>query len=316
MKALLLAGVLAVGVIAESRGADVPDDADVWLTNAVPPAGFTVVHPSRESAGFGLLTAVAADRHMVVRWTPPRSMSGAVGTIRIHASTDIPGARAVRDWREWPTTRTEGGSFEARVPLLTVDVPTAYFLDRQKDGLREASGVREFWPRKAGLHEPTDVFMGFLDGFEAGREGWEIASAVAGGAADGGALTISTNGLSGRAALRVEIPPGRGSVTVGTVRVRGWMLTEHRVDAIRVAARTESGTGRLGCALHTRARTKELAVHPARGEFQLGPGWQRLEVPLDAFVGVRPLRVDWLTLQFFAESGGAVLLDDLELVLR
>lgn len=297
-----------------------PEGGDGWATEVVVPPEFGT---PLGTSGFGTLSAVAADRYMVVRWMPSRALSSAPGSPGIQASTDTPGKRILRDWRSWPMTRAAGGAFEARIPVASIDVPTAYFLTRfpgvpeGNRGVPEVTAAREFWPRVAGMTEPTEPFRGFVEGFEEGLRGWELVSVRDAGDAGRG-LVASTNALSGSRALRLEIPPGRGSVTVGTVRVRGWMLTEHRVEAIRIAARTESGEGRLGVALHSRARTgaDALAVHPARGEFRVLPTWQRLEIPIEAFVGLRPYWVDWLTFQFFGESGTSLVLDDLELVLR
>ncbi len=314
---LVLSMALTNAILSPGSTNAPPDGGDGWSSDVRPPSEFGRRRVAGATGIYGNLTARVAERHMVVRWTPPRSVAATGPIPVVRASTDTPGKRVLRDWRPWPMKRTEGGAFEARIPVPSVEVPTAYFLSRELREATEASPVREFWPRLAGMTEPTEPFRGFVEGFEDGASGWELVTAV-GDASPGRHLRLSTNALSGGGALRVEIPPGRGSVTVGTVRVRGWMLTEHPVEAIRVAARTESGEGRLGCVLHSRARAgaDDLAVHPARGEFRVLPAWQRLEVPVEAFVGLRPYWVDWLTLQFFGDSGGAVLLDDLELVLR
>ena len=129
-------------------------------------------------------------------------------------------------------------------------------------------------------------------------------------------LRTAANALTGLRALRIEVPDGRASMTVGTVRIQGWMLIEHAPVAVRFAARTEGGEGKVGCRLHGHAGTDRVAVFPTRAEFSIGPEWRRLEVPIQAFSGLRPLEVDWMTIQFRAESGRALLVDDVELVLR
>lgn len=296
---------------AESPGPVAEEPADAWLggDGAVPPPEAGVVEGGSR---FALLAASRGGNRMTIRWPNP---GPAATEVTVWASADEPGHWGVRDWRRFPmaVTRTgEGESWEAAVPVASVAVPTVYSVRGVIDGLPRVSGLRIFRPERAGMTEPTSPFLGFVDGFEEGLEGWE-GPVVEGRA---GVVSRSTNALSGRWSLRVEVPPGRGSVVVGTVRIRGWMLREPGVTAVRLAVRTESGEGRLRLALHSRARTDRLAVHPVVDEPRVGPQWQRVEVPLEAFRGLEPGAVDWFSVQLVAESGRALLLDDVELELR
>jgi hypothetical protein len=262
----------------------------------------------------GVVSAAFVDRRLRVEWsgaTPATSESTVSPVPRVLVSTDAPGHWPVRDWRSWPMTGRPG-AWEARIPLLSAFTPVVYFVEASAAGTTNASAMRWFRPRLAAVTEPTFPFTGHLEGFEQGMAGWEW-----GGSGDGSAwMTVSSDAWSGRGALRIEVPSRRASATVGTVRVRGWMLAEHAPRQLVVVARTEKGTGKIRMALHGDARSPQLAVFPAKSEFEVGPRWRRIEVPLSSFVNLRPSSVDWLTIQFLADSGRAVLLDDLELELR
>jgi hypothetical protein len=262
----------------------------------------------------GLVSAAFVDRRLRVEWNGATNLVAAStdsAVPRVLVSTDAPGHWPVRDWRSWPMTGRPG-AWEARIPLVSAATPVVYFVEASGAGVTNASSMRWFRPRLAGVTEPTLPFTGHLEGFEQGLAGWEW-----GGSGDGSPwMTVSSQAWSGRGALRMEVPSGRASATVGTVRVRGWMLAEHAPRQVVVVARTERGAGRIRMALHGDARSPQLAVFPAKSEFEVGTRWRRVEVPLDSFVNLRPSSVDWLTIQFLAESGRAVLLDDLELELR
>ncbi len=262
----------------------------------------------------GLVSAAFMDRRMRVAWegaTNGTAASTGSQVPRVLVSTDAPGHWLVRDWRSWPMSGRPG-AWEARIPLVSASTPVVYFVEASGAGTTNASAMRWFRPQLAGVTEPTLPFTGHLEGFEQGMVGWEW-----GGSGDGSPwMTVSKEAWSGRGALRIEVPSGRASATVGTVRVRGWMLMEHAPRQVVVVARTEKGTGKIRMALHGDARSPGLAVFPAKSEFEVGTRWRRIEVPLDSFVNLRASSVDWLTIQFLSESGRAVLLDDLELELR
>ena len=263
----------------------------------------------------GSVSAAFVERRLTVAWRfEGESCSTAAtsgSTARVIASTDAPGHWAVRDWRSWPMTAKAGG-WEARIPLASATTPVVYFVESTTAGTTHASAMRCFRPSAAGVDEPTLPFARHLEGFEQGTVGWEW-----GGSGDGAEwMRLTTNAWNGRGALRIEIPRGRASATVGTVRLRGWMLSEQSPRNLVVVARTEGGGGRLRWALHGDARTSGLAVYPSKEETEVAPTWRRIAVPLESFVNLRPRAVDWLTIQFVADSGRAVLLDDLELELR
>jgi hypothetical protein len=203
------------------------------------------------------------------------------------------------------------GQWRVSVPLVSGVEPVVYRVRHVRGAQTNTSPARVFRP---GLVDPpvtVGPFSGLVDGFEDGIGGWSgTVPGVNGG------LGWTDRALTGRGGLRIEVPGQRASMTVGTVRLQGWMLVEHGPRAVRFAARTEGGEGRVGCALHGHAGTDRVAVFPAKGEFRIGPEWRRLEVPLAAFAGLRPGEVDWMTIQFRAESGRALVVDDVELVLR
>ncbi|MCC6232014.1 MAG: hypothetical protein IT580_05190, partial [Verrucomicrobiales bacterium] len=141
---------------------------------------------------------------------------------------------------------------------------------------------------------------------------WELVSARAAGAA----LARSEEAWLGGASLRVEVPPGRGSVTIGTPQIRGWMLEEFGVRAIRFVAKTTRNPGSLKLALHVGTGTDRMAVHGATREWEVGSTWTRVELALEDLPRLDPRGVDWFSIQFRAESGTSLLLDELELVVR
>jgi hypothetical protein len=285
--------------------------ADDWLGEdrvIVPGSSSALTGPLNE-ASKEVLSAVPAGGWLQVTWQPETSPRG---TVVVVASTGRIGPGVLRDWREYPMTRT-GPVWVARLPLASGREPLVYAVrewgpDRT---LWRGTAPRIFHPLRSGDVEPTFPFTGFLEGFEEGWEGWERAD----GRPSESVLSRSDDAWSGRRALRVEVPVGRGSITVGTVRVQGWMLWEHDLVSIRMMVRTEGGEGRLRVALHSRARTPDLAVHPAP-EVVVGPEWRRLEWALETFVGLKRREVDWMTLHFLAEEGVVLLLDDVELVPR
>lgn len=310
---LVLLLVTLTGLVC--RGAD---PLDVPCPEAVLPSGETPTPGWFEALG---ATPLVEERRLAVTWVPPAETGTAKrtpGTAEVLVSTGRPGHWPSRDWRRWKMELTASG-WRAVVPVETVDEPLAYFVRHTSSGETHVSPVRLFRVPGSELVAPTFVFTGFLDGFEEGITGWEP---VAAGLPDT-AVTRSSQALTGRGALRLEVPPGRASVTVGTVRIQGWMLLEHNPVAVRFAARMEEqagrkdgGVGRVNCALHGQARTPDVAIYPTLGEFTIGKEWRRLEVPVEAFTGLRPGTVDWFTIQFRADSGRALLVDDLELVLR
>lgn len=293
---------MAVAAAVAGEG-EVPD---AWLDGPAdfPPGLVAVVR----SQGFEGVAGVVDQGRLRVTWTGADTAEA--GVVRWHASTDAPGGWAARDWRVGVMEAREGG-WEARVPLESPTVPVVYFLTTESPAATNASPMRVFRPSAAGVTEPTYPFSGFLEGFEGGCQGWDAAGQVAGE----GAVTLTSQALSGMAALRIEVPAGRGSVTVRTVRLRGWMLWEHPVSAIRVAVRTESGGGRLRAALHSRSHTADVAVHGLPADLEVGPDWQIWEIPLDQFRHLRTRAVDGLSLQFFGKAGAALLVDDVEMVM-
>ncbi|MBL9128674.1 MAG: hypothetical protein JNL97_13550 [Verrucomicrobiales bacterium] len=294
----------ALGAAVQGRGAEPPD------RSLEGPGGDVLASGSCT----GKVSAAYRDRWLNVVWEAEGdgcSVASPGATARVVASTDAPGHWAVRDWRSWPMSRTSGG-WEARLPLASASVPVVYFVESVASGATNASGMRCFRPTLAKVEEPTFPFSGHLEGFEQGMVGWEW-----GGSGDGTEwMRLVPEAWTGKAALRIEVPRVRASATVGTLKLRGWMLFELSARKLAFVARTEQGEGRLRLALHGDARTERLAVFPAKEEFVVGPTWRRIEVPMDAFVHLRPRAVDWMTIQFVADSGRAVLVDDLELELR
>lgn len=288
-------GLLAAALPAAEAPADLALEpagrAPAFLTNAA------VLAPQG-------LAATAAGGRLRVTWAARGPATDAAVTL--WTSTDAPGHWPSRDWRPVAMTR-QGGAWAAELPLRSAVVPVVYFA-------QAAGGVtpmRIFHPARAGVAEPPAAAWTFLEGFEEGHEGWELAT----GAREAPPLERASPGATGRGALAVTVPPGRASVAVNTTALRGWMLLEAGPGAtLRLAARTDAGPGRLRVWLATQAGAPEFVRHEGPGAWEVGPEWRRFEVPLAAFQRLRPGEVDRVTFEFAGRAGQRLLLDDVELV--
>ncbi|MCC7377639.1 MAG: hypothetical protein IT581_23460 [Verrucomicrobiales bacterium] len=286
---------------------------DDWLT-PLPAAAIRAVPSTNETTAapgdFATLRTEITGSRAKVAWTPSPPPATATTSVTLVYSVDAPGHWEVRDWQSIPMQRGTNG-WNASLPVHSLSVPIAYFVRASGDGFIRASPPRLFRPLLAGLEEPTHPFTGFLDGFEHGIDGWSGAT----GREPEGALSLSTNALSGTGALRLEVPKQRSSIAVGTVRVRGWMLWEFNPTALRLSARAPHGPGRVRCNLVANARTDEIQVFQDLRDHAVDRHWTRLEIPIADFGGIRLRDVDWMTIQFLAEPGEDLLVDDVELVL-
>jgi hypothetical protein len=306
-------GALFAAMAATTAPAPVPErPADDWLP-PVPAAVAPTLPPNDHGAAsgeFASLRAEIAGARAKIAWTPTQSPPASAATATLVYSIDPPGHWEVRDWQSTPMQRGPE-SWIAPLPVACLSVPVVYFIRYAGDGPTRTSPARVFQPLLAGLEEPSHPFTGFLDGFEQGIQGWSGGT----GREPDGAISHTTNALSGIGALRLEIPRQRSSVAAGSVRVRGWMLWELSPTALRFSARAPHGHGRVRCSLVANARTAEVQVFPDARDHPVDRHWSRLEFPIADFGGLRLREVDWMTIQFLAAPGEDLLVDDVELVL-
>lgn len=281
--------------------------ADRWLE---PPGTFpdgapaTRVTPA-DAAGFA---GAAVDGRLRVRWTAPAPAETAA--VHLRFSADPPGHWPSRHWRTVAMT-WDGGAWAADVPVLTTAAPLIYFAEVRESGAGGwSTPMRLFDPAQTGMTPPPEAGWRFLAGFEDAFEGWELAT----GARNAPPLERASPGATGRGALAVTVPPGRASVAVNTTVLRGWMLLElGPAAALRLAARTDAGTGRLRVWLATGAGSPEFVRHEGPWTWEVGPAWRRFEAPFGAFRRLRPGEVDRVTFEFAGRAGQRLLLDDVEL---
>lgn len=224
--------------------------------------------------------------------------------VSIFASADEPGHWPVRDWREFEMVES-GTNWEARIPVEDVDVPIAYFAREVIGGRTNFAPMRLMYPRSLGLEEPTRFFWPFLEGFEQGASSWRLAT-------DYGAMQLSPESKNGLAALRVSLPEGKRSVTIGTTRVRGWRAQHAGVHGLSVWLRTRGGAAAVRFALHANAFTTNAVVRVSPLEGRITNQWQRVDVSFDSFPKLPLAEVDWLTLEFIADGPRKIFVDDLQ----
>jgi hypothetical protein len=244
-----------------------------------------------------------------VVWTPPPGDTPASATLRV--SIGPPGHWPARDWRTYPLF-LHGANWESIVPVDTLEVPLIYFVEAPPGGPSPLSPLRVCYPGRLGLEMPTRIFWPFLEGFEESLESWRW---LAGGPEDGRLQTSGTV-KNGKLALSVKIPPGRASVTVGTTRVRGWSVLEHRATGVAVWIRTREGTGRARFAFLANAfATNQVADAPPL-EAPIRERWNQIEVPFSAPAKFPLGDLDLFSIELLGSAGTEFLLDDLQLLGR
>ena len=225
--------------------------------------------------------------------------------VSVFASADAPGHWPARDWREFETIE-RGTNWEAKIPVDDIDVPVAYFVSEVRGGKTNFSRLRLAYPRELGLEEPTRFFWPFIEGFEEGASSWRLA------AADTGTIQISGEAKNGHAALKVSLPSGKRSVTVGTTRIRGWRALHKGIGGLSVWLRTRGGAATVRFTLHENAFTSNQVVSVSPLESHVTKTWQRVDISFDSFPNLKLANVDWLTLEFIADGPREILIDDLQ----
>jgi hypothetical protein len=299
---LLLMAASNDAVVAQNAANRPP--ADSWVTNFVQFPAFVATNQLRAS-GFESLQAEAIAGKLKVTWrvAPTNPMSSAT----LFASAEDPGHWLARDWRAYPMSQ-RGGQWEAFLPVDSVDVPLAYFVQASATAQTSFSLMRICRPRGTGLEEPSRIFSPFLEGFEETLESWRAPGGTelrAGGAAK-----------NGKAALLVKLPEGKSFQTIATTRVRGWQVEERGVTGVRLWLRAQSGAGRARFTFLANAYATNQIVGVHSLEAALDDQWQRVDL---LFAGLPKFPIgelDLFSIEFLGDTAREFLVDDLSLLGR
>ena len=203
-----------------------------------------------------------------------------------------------------------GAVWEATLPVEDLDVPLVYFVSVGEGMPALLSPMRVVSPRLAGMEKPSRIFWPFLDGFEEGLAGWELVSV---GAAP---LKVSANAHDGNAALSVTLPAGQRSVTVSTVRVRGWHYTHQLATGLRVWLRAPGGNGSVRFALHAQSGTTNAVVVGSTLEAPVDDQWRKVDLSFSSFPNFPVAGTALFSIEFSGEGPREFLVDDVRLLGR
>ncbi len=288
--------------IGRLRAADPLPGSDSWLTNAgVLPEKFA--NAVTRTNLFSSLRAETVAGTLQVKCEPLESISD----MRLVASADAPAHWPARDWRTFGMRRF-GKSWAAEIPVESLAVPQIYFLAGMEQGNPVVSPMRVVQPNAFGMEMPSRFFWAFIEGFEHELDGWRIAN--------GTDPRTDRIAKSGRASLAVRVPPGRRSVNIETTRLRGWFLEEHGATGIGVWLRTKNGNGTAAFTLMSNARSTNQIMSRRAETVKVIPKWVKIALPFESFPKVRLGEVDLFSIEFAAEEGAELLIDDLHLLGR
>ncbi|MEQ2008959.1 MAG: hypothetical protein ABMA26_19430 [Limisphaerales bacterium] len=293
----------AAGVIAQPKAS-----SDARVAGAVLfPRG--IATNALQPDAFSALGAEHLAEQLKVRWQPAAPPTRP--RLTLHYSADFPGHWPSRDWRTLPLTQ-RGAVWEATLPVEELDVPLVYFVSDGSPTPALLSSMRVVSPRLAGMEKPSRVFWPFLDGFEEGVTGWELAS----DSATIPQLKASPSAHDGNAALSVTIPAGQRSVTVSTTRVRGWHYSLQLATGLRVWLRAPGGSGRSRFTLHANAGTTNAISALSAVEAALDDKWRKVDLSFSSFPNFPVVGTDLFSIEFIGEGPREFLVDDLRLLGR
>jgi hypothetical protein len=281
--------------------AGIPPDADRWLTNSG-------ALPERFLKAIVTTNAFMTLRAEVVAGALQVKCEGAdaFDDLQLVVSADAPGHWPARDWRTMPM-RKAGSGWLAEIPVDSLDVPQIYFVVARLSGRPVVSPMRMAHPRALGLERPTRLFWAFVEGFEQDLDGWRTANS-----------TVRTNASarSGRAALALRVPPGRKSISVESTRLRGWFLQEHEAEGFAVWMRTVQGQGRVAFTLVANAASTDQITSRRSETVAVSTNWTKSRLLFESFPKPPLADLDLVVIEFIAEPGTELLIDDVHLLGR
>jgi hypothetical protein len=282
--------------------ADPQPGSDSWLTNGgVFPEKFA--NAAMRTNSFRNMHAEVVAGTLQVKCEPGESIS----ELRLIASADTPGHWPARDWRTF-VMRRFGASWAAEIPVDSLDVPQIYFIAAREDGKHFVSPMRVAHPRALGMETPSHLFWAFIEGFEQDLDGWRIV--------DGSEVHTESVAKSGRASLAARVPAGQRSIAVETTRLRGWFLEENGATGIGVWLRTRSGTGAASFTLLANARSTNQVISRHTETVKVSSKWVKAAFLFESFPKIQIGDVDSFVIEFAAEPGTELLIDDLHLLGR
>jgi hypothetical protein len=114
----------------------------------------------------------------------------------------------------------------------------------------------------------------------------------------------------------VQVPAGRRSASVQTTRLRGWLVGEQGAEGIGVWLRTRSGTGRAVFTLAGNAFSTNQFLSRRSEPVMVSTNWSKARLTFDSFPKAPLAELDLFTIEFAAEPGTELLIDDLHLLGR
>ena len=280
--------------------AEPPVKGDEWFTDAsARPEKFAGAAVSTNL--FGTLRAEVVAGVLQVKCEGHASLINP----QLVSSADLPGHWPARDWRTFPMRRA-GPNWIVDLPVDSLDVPQIYFVTAHEAHRVIVSPMRLASPRALGLEKPTRLFWAFVEGFEQDLDGWRSAEG------------IHTESLSrsGKASLRLRVPAGRPAVSAATTRVRGWYIQEHGADGIGVWLRTTTGTGEASFTLAGNAYSTNQFLSRRAQRVAVSTNWSKARLTFDSFPKPPLTDLDLFIIEFVAEPGTELLVDDLHLLGR
>lgn len=276
-------------------GAGPEPAADRWLTEAgARPERFAEAAVMTNE--FATLRAEAVAGVLQVKCDEGESFA----ELQLIASADAPGHWPARDWRVLAMRRA-GPGWLTDIPVDSPDVPQIYFVAARVNGRPVVSPMRLALPRALGLERSSRLFWAFIEGFEQGLDGWR---------ATGGGLRTNAMARSGRAALAVQVPAGRKSVSVESTRLRGWFIQEHGAEGVALWLRTAAGSGRAVFTLAAQAFSTNQVMSRRSESVSVSTNWAKARLTFESFPKMPLADLDLMILEFVAEPGTELLLDD------
>ena len=133
---------------------------------------------------------------------------------------------------------------------------------------------------------------------------------------DPAGVRIDPAAKSGRASLIARVPAGARSVSIQTTKLRGWFLQEHGATGVGLWMRVKSGTGAAAFTLMANAFTTNQVVARRAETATVSTNWMKAAFLFESFPKFPVSEVDLFTIEFAAEPGTELLLDDVHLLGR
>ncbi len=225
------------------------------------------------------------------------------------ASVDAPGQWLARDWRRQSMER-RGVRYEATLPVEDIHVPVIYCVEVIQGTVTNASPLRMCVPLDLGMESPSRTPWAFVEGFEQGLEGWQLAGEDFSGAA----IRASETAHDGGHSLSLSLPARKHSVTAISTRLRGWKVEQHRAVGLRLWLRVAQGEGRARISVMANGRSPEQVIHTFSDEPVSAGDWRKVELPFVSLDAAFRTGINLLSIEFIGVGPAELLVDDIELM--